>query len=76
MAAFPIRLLSSLSMDRLSVMVDQEKRLNVLHMRCLKRILGIAWQDRVTNKVVLEKAGILSLYTLLKQRRMRWLEHV
>ena len=54
----------------------QEKRLNVFHMRCLRRILGIAWQNRVTNKVVLEKAGIPSLYTILKQRRMRWLGHV
>ena len=42
----------------------QEKRLNVFHMRCLRRILGITWQDKVTNKVVLEKAGIASLYTL------------
>ena len=50
--------------------VHQEKRLNVFHMRCLRRILGITWQDRVTNKVVLEQAGIPSLYTLLKQRRM------
>ena len=33
-------------------------------------------QDKVTNKVVLEKAGIPCLYTLLKQRRMRWLGHV
>ena len=40
------------------------------------RILGITWQDRVTNYAVLEKAGIPSLYTLLKQRRMRWLGHV
>ena len=32
--------------------------------------------DKVTNKVVLEKAGIPSLYTLLKQRRMRWLGNV
>ena len=28
------------------------------------------------NKVVLENAGIPSLYTLFKQRRMRWLGHV
>ena len=54
----------------------QEKRLNVFHMRCHRRILGIIWQDQVTNKVVLEKAGIPSLYTLLKQRRMQWLGHV
>ena len=45
-------------------------------MRCLRRILGITWQEKVTNKVVLEKAGIPSLYTLLKQRRMQWLGHV
>ena len=54
----------------------QEKRLNMFHMRCLRRIPGITWQDGVANKVVLEKAGIPSLYTLLKQRRMRWLGHV
>ena len=54
----------------------QQKRLNVFHMHCLRRILGITWQDKVTNKVVLEKAGIPSLYTLLKQRRMQWLGHV
>ena len=54
----------------------QEKRLNVFHMRCLRRNLGITWQDTVTNEVVLEKAGIPSLYTFLKQRRMRWLGHV
>ena len=57
-------------------MHTKRKRLNVFHMRCLRRILGITWQDKVTNKVVLEKAGIPSLYTLLKQRRMRWLGHV
>ena len=55
----------------------QEKRLNVFHVRFLKRILGITWQDKVTNKLVLKKAIIPSLYTLLKQRRItRWLGHV
>ena len=36
----------------------------MFHMRCLRRILGITWQDKVTNEVVLEKAGIPSLYSL------------
>jgi len=54
----------------------QDKKLNAFHMRYLRRILEITWQDKVTNKVVLEKAGIPSLYTLLKQRRIRWLGHV
>ena len=45
-------------------------------MRCLRRILHITWQDKVTNNSVLGRAGIPSMYTLLKQRRMRLLGHV
>ena len=54
----------------------QERKLQVFHMRCLRRILGISWQDKVTNNEVLSKAGIPSMYTLLRQRRLRWLGHV
>ena len=55
---------------------QQERKLNTFHMRCLRRILHITWQDRVTNNSVLERAGILSMFTLLTQRWMRWLGHV
>ena len=44
-------------------------------MRCLRHIFGITWQDKVP-RVVLDRAGISSMYTLLKQRRLRWLRHV
>ncbi|XP_050707960.1 uncharacterized protein LOC126993145 [Eriocheir sinensis] len=54
----------------------QERKLNSLHMRCLRRILNITWQDKITNNTVLERAGMTSMFTLLKQRRMRWLGHV
>ncbi|XP_063382206.1 uncharacterized protein LOC134668695 [Cydia fagiglandana] len=54
----------------------QERRLNTFHMRCLRNILGITWQDKVTNQRVLEKAQLPSLAALLKQRRLRWLGHV
>ena len=54
----------------------QEKRLNVFHLRCLRRILSISWQDRITNSAVLERAGIPSVFTLLRQRRLRWTGHV
>ena len=36
---------------------------------------GITWQDKVPNRVVLDRAGIFSMYTLLKQRCLRWLGH-
>ena len=54
----------------------QEKRLNTFHMRILRRILGISWQDKVPNTEVLSRAGLPSMYTLLRQRRLRWLGHV
>ena len=34
----------------------EERRLNTFHMRCLRRILGITWRDKVTNVSVLEQA--------------------
>lgn len=54
----------------------QEHRLNSFHLRCLRRILGITWQDRVTNAEVLDRAKLPSMFTLLSQRRLRWLGHV
>ena len=47
----------------------QECRLNSFHLRCLRRILGITWLDRVPNKNVLAQAGIPSMFALLSQRR-------
>ena len=45
-------------------------------MRNLRRILGIKWSDYITNNEVLELANIPSMYTFLRQRRLRWLGHV
>ncbi|XP_063585836.1 uncharacterized protein LOC134763209 [Penaeus indicus] len=54
----------------------QERRLNTFHLRCLRRLLGITWQDRVPNIDVLAKAGMPSMFAILSQRRLRWLGHV
>ena len=54
----------------------QENRLESFHLRCLRRILNIKWQDKITNTAVLEQAGSLSLHLLLCKRRLRWLGHV
>ena len=53
----------------------QERKLQAFNPRCLRRILGITWQDKVPNNEVLSRAGIPSMYTLLRQRRLRWLGH-
>lgn len=54
----------------------QECRLNTFHLRSLRKILGIKWQDHIPNTSVLELAGIQSMYAILSQRRLRWLGHV
>ena len=54
----------------------QESRFNTFHLRSIRRILGISWLDIVTKADVLSRAGLPSMYTLLRQRRLRWLGHV
>ena len=54
----------------------QERRLNTFHLRSIRRILGVSLQDEVTNADVLSRAGLPTMYTLLRQRRLQWLGHV
>ena len=54
----------------------QERRLNGFHLRCLRRLLYIRWQDRVTNTEFLECAGSVSMPSLLIQQRLRCLSQV
>ena len=70
--------LSTLLYSRESWSTDarQENRLDNFHLRCLRRIMGITWQGKVPNTAVLEKAGSLSMYHMLCQRRLRSLGHV
>ena len=54
----------------------QEKRLNSFHLRCLRRILHIHWQDRITNSESVERASITSIFAVLSKRRITWLGHL
>ena len=54
----------------------QEKRLNTFHLRSLQHILGISWQDKVTNTDILSSAGLPTMYTLLRQCWLCLLGHV
>ena len=55
---------------------QHEKKLKPFHLRCLRRIMGINWWDRITNEEILSRAGSHSLLQTLKIRRMRWLGHL
>ena len=45
----------------------EERRLNTFHLRSIRRILGISWQDKVTDADVLSRAGLPTMNTLLRQ---------
>ena len=50
----------------------QIRLLERLHQRCLRSILGIKWQDYVSNKEVLKKASLPSIESILLQVQLRW----
>jgi len=53
-----------------------ERKLNSFHLRCLRKICGVTWSDKVPNREILKRCGTTTLYPILKQRRLRWLGHV
>ena len=52
-------------------------KLNVFQSRCLRTILGVKWQDHVSNeKVRLRCLVAMSLAQLVRLRRLGWAGHV
>ena len=52
------------------------KKLEKFHMQALSSILGICWQDRVTNLQVLDRANSSSIKSMLIKAHLRWVGHV
>nr|VZI48308.1 unnamed protein product [Spirometra erinaceieuropaei] len=59
-----------------TVYTKQARRLNHFHLSCLRRILMLNWQDRIPDTDVLERTGIASIYTMLRQMQLRWNGHL
>ena len=55
---------------------SEEKRCNSFYLPCLRYILHISWQGRMTNSGVFKHTGIPSWFDILSQRHLRWLGHV
>ena len=53
-----------------------ESRLRGFEGRYLRRILGVRWQYRVSNREVAVRAGIGDINMEIKHRRWRYLAHV
>lgn len=54
----------------------QVKLLENFHMRCLRQILHVTWQDKVSNNTVLERTESCSSESLLIKAQLRWTGHV
>ena len=52
------------------------RKLNHFHIKCLRIILSIEWQDMVPDTEVLTRAGIPSIHILLQKAQVRWAGHV
>ena len=52
------------------------KQLNAFHMRCLRTLLRVKWQDRVPDTEVLQRAEMESIYAILLRSQLRWAGHV
>ena len=52
------------------------RQLNSFHLRCLRNLLHIRWQDKVPDTEVLERAEMESVYAMLKRSQLRWAGHV
>ena len=64
-----------------TVTAEIKRRLQVLEMRCCKRLLNISYEDHVTNEEVRNKirnaVGVHDdLLTMVKKRKLRWYGHI
>ena len=52
------------------------KQLEQFHLRCLRKILSIQWEDRVTNQDVLKRSRLSGIEALVMTAQLRWSGHV
>ena len=54
----------------------QIRLLERFHKHCFRSILGIKWQDHVSDEEVLKRASLPSIESVLLQVKLRWAGHV
>ena len=52
------------------------RNLESFHIRCLQRILGLTWADRVPHATILQLTNCISIEALIIQQQLRWIGHV
>lgn len=52
------------------------RALDQFHLRCLRRIMDISWEDRVSNTGVLRRAKMDGIEAFIMKAQLRWVGHV
>ena len=52
------------------------KKIDVFQNRCLRRIMKIKWQDKISNRELLERANAERLSEEVRRRRWRFIGHI
>ena len=58
------------------VTVQDMKKIDAFHNRCLRKICRIFWPERISNEELYRLTKCNSVVMEIKQRRFRWLGHV
>ena len=53
-----------------------EKQLNHFHLRCLRNLLHIRWQDKVPDTEFLKQTNFPSIITTMRKAQLSWAGHV
>ena len=53
-----------------------ERQLQQFHLRCLRNLLHIRWQEKIPDTEVLQQAGLPSVVTIIRKSQLRWAGHV
>jgi len=48
------------------------RQLDQFHLRCLRKIAGIQWQDRIPNTEVLQMCGTPGIEALIQKSQLHW----
>ena len=52
------------------------KKIDVFQNRCLRRVMRIKWQDKISNRELLERANVETLSEEVRRRRWRFIGHI
>jgi len=64
------------SAETWTLLVADLRKIEPFHMKCLKQLLCVNWQDRVNSSSVPQQTGLMTIISYLSRRRLSLFGHV